>query len=290
MKIITYKEFNCMCIKFAGIVILYNPDKTVIKNIKSYCNFFDQLLLVDNSSYNNENEFDDLIQLKNIVYIPLMSNKGISYAMNYGFYLLKDKNINYIITLDQDSSFGTNIIEEYRKYIMHHDMKNIMALTPKYSTDRTQLSVKEGYEEIKITMQSGSLFSYSILEQIGKFNDELFLDVVDWEFFVRGRKKGLRIIRCNNAILLHQPADTVEKKIGKKVIRYGVAAPVRYYYQIRNLLWAAMKYKYPYFLFIFFIKWAKIIFLFDNKNQYIKYGRKAVRDAFSSNLGIYNEK
>lgn len=275
-----------MDIQIAGIVILYNPNSSVRKNIKSYMYYFDQLLLIDNSSSNNKFLFDGMLSAK-VFYIALMENKGISYAINYGFTYFKGKNVHYVITMDQDSSFGTNIIGQYKEYIQHKEMRDVLALIPQYKTNRNNLSKNTGYEEVKLAMQSGSLFSIDILDRIGAFNDDLFLDVVDWEFFVRGRKRGLKIIRCNKAILIHQPAITKEIRLGNKKIRYGTAVPVRYYYQIRNLLWGTIKYKYPYFLFIFIVKWAKIIFLFDNKWEYIKYGVKAIKDAFQSNLGAY---
>ncbi len=275
-----------MDVQVAGIVVLYNPDLSVKSNINSYLNYFDQLLLVDNSSDDNEFLFEDMLS-NNVFYIALMENKGISYAINWGFTYFKGKDINYIITMDQDSYFETNIIGQYKDYIQRQEMGNVLALTPQYKTDRTNLSESTGYKEVKLTMQSGSLFSIDILDKIGPFNDELFLDVVDWEFFVRGWRRGMKIIRCNDAIIIHQPAITKEIRLGNKTIRYGTAAPVRYYYQIRNLLWGAIKYKYPYFLFMFIAKWVKIIFLFDNKREYIKYGIKAVKDAFHSNLGAY---
>lgn len=275
-----------MDIRVAGIVILYNPDMVVKSNIDSYAEYFDYLLLVDNSARNNEKLFTSMIS-ENVVYIPLMSNKGIAYAMNIGFKKILQKSIPYVVTMDQDSMFGTNIIESYIKYIIDYGMDDIVALTPQYKTDRSMITKKSGHKTVKITMQSGSLFRTDIIERIGLFNNDLFLDVVDWEFFVRGRKAGMKIIQCNDAILLHEPAITEEIKILGKTIMYGTAAPVRYYYQVRNLLWAAWRYKYPYFIFVLFVKWVKIILLFKNKREYIKYANRAIIDVFQNKFGSY---
>ena len=36
--------------KVYGIVVVFNPDADVVKNIRSYCKFLDELLIYDNSS------------------------------------------------------------------------------------------------------------------------------------------------------------------------------------------------------------------------------------------------
>ena len=43
--------------KLAIIVILYNPSSDVVTNISSYKEYADQLILIDNSSYDNSSMF-----------------------------------------------------------------------------------------------------------------------------------------------------------------------------------------------------------------------------------------
>lgn len=274
-----------MSISIGGVVVLYYPDDKVIDNIRSYQNDFDILYLIDNSDIDNSDIYGNLSP--SINYVPLKKNYGIAYALNVGVKKLRNEKIQYIITMDQDSYFYHGTINNYKKHISDSHITHWLALTPQYDTDRTKLKSQYGIKKVKIAMQSGALFSVNSMEIVGFFNNDLFLDVVDWEYFLRGNLSGLFIYQCNDVILKHHPAETKEIIIFNKSIKYGIASPLRYYYQIRNLLWTFITYKDFFFLFVFFVKWAKILFLFDTKNEYIRLAKQAVSDALHSRLGEY---
>ena len=70
-----------MDIKLAGCVILYNPDKDVIRNIESYIRYLDKLYVIDNLNgefITNElkNKYD------NVEIIKHSKNMGIAYSLN----------------------------------------------------------------------------------------------------------------------------------------------------------------------------------------------------------------
>ena len=74
MFVITKKDI-------VAIVVLYNPDNQVYKTIAGYKGLVSRVILVDNSSKNNQGLFKDLSYVK---YIPLLDNFGIAYALNKG--------------------------------------------------------------------------------------------------------------------------------------------------------------------------------------------------------------
>lgn len=67
------------------VVVAYNPDIDVIKNILSYIHYFDKLFVIDNSNLDNVKLFEPLIQEFGLEYIPLLDNTGIANALNVGF-------------------------------------------------------------------------------------------------------------------------------------------------------------------------------------------------------------
>lgn len=261
------------------IVVLYKPDASVIKNIKRYNNLVNEVILVDNSSEDNTELFESLDFIR---YIPLKSNTGIAHAINIG---IKKSEEPFIITMDQDSSINDGLINSYINFLNTKDNEKVGALTPQYNTDRNPAVAKDGTELQLLTMQSGTLFKRSTIEQIGYFDEDLFLDVVDWEYCLRMNSNGYQLIRVNKAVLDHKPAETREWKFGPLKVKYGAAAPIRYYYQARNLLWTAKKYHSMLLYKNILIKWLKIILLFDNKAAYLKAFRAGVRDANNNKLG-----
>lgn len=267
--------------KIGCVVVLYNPNIQVLNNIKAYPKI-DQLVLVDNSLKNNEKLFSSILLNDNVIYKPLFNNFGIARALNLGIKSLNE-NIDFVITMDQDSNLTSRVMSVYRKYILSHN--NIYALTPQYKTDRNTIKSTRGVNKVNLSMQSGSLFNVKLFKKIGYFDERLFLDVVDWEFFLRMRKYGYNLIRCNEAVLVHSPAQTNSKKILFKEIKYGVASPIRYYYQARNLLWVGRKYNSIKLYSNLLVKMFKILILFNNKIQYLKYFNKGIRDAKDNRLG-----
>jgi len=275
-------------LKVSAVVVLYNPDNKVLENIKTYSNKFSHIYLVDNSSKNNKNFFLDL--KCNFDYIPLYKNYGIAKALNTGFTMSIKDGFNYTVSMDQDSSLGTDIVKVYSEFLMENDMENVAALTPQYATPRNNVSNITGSEKVLLSMQSGTMFVIDKYKKLGSFNEQLFLDCVDWEYFLRISENGYQTIQCNGAILDHNPASTMTLKIGDIVLlNYGIASPVRYYYQVRNLTWLIRKYKKLPTVINLFIKYIKVIVLFDDKGKYLTLCHKAFKDGINNRLGKYSE-
>lgn len=267
--------------EIVAVVVLYNPDDQIYQIIKEYETLVNRVILVDNSSKSNKSKFKNLNFVK---YIPLFQNKGIAYALNKG---IKESDERYILTMDQDSHISKELIESYLFFLNKKDRKTIGALTCKYNTDRNPEMATSGSKKVKFSMQSGTLFKRSTFQKIGYFNENLFLDVVDYEFFLRMDHQHLDLIRVNSAVLNHQPAITKDLKLGFINIKYGIASPVRYYYQARNLLWTAQKFNSGKLYIILLIKVLKIIILFDNKREYLNAFNQGINDAVHDKLGPY---
>lgn len=260
-------------------MVLFNPDTTIVENIKGYEQIVNEVILVDNSEEDNSLLFSDLSFVK---YISLRENTGIANALNVGINELSER---FILTMDQDSKISDALIKAYIDYLNTNDRADIGALTPQFHTDRNPASMKAGSEEVLLSMQSGTCFKRVVFEKIGMFDAKLFLDVVDWEYFLRMRTSGYKLIRINDAILDHRPASTRELKFGPIAVKYGIAPPIRYYYQARNLLWTARKYRSITLYKNLIMKWLKILLLFDNKKLYVKAFNQGIRDARANKLG-----
>ncbi|MGN0240130.1 MAG: glycosyltransferase [Candidatus Weimeria sp.] len=270
---------NMTKVKIGAVVVLYNPDEVTAGIIKRYPRL-DSIVLIDNSSKDNSGLFKELDEAE---YIPLINNTGIAAAMNKGIRLLVNKGIDYVITMDQDSQLTESIVSIYREYLTSH--KEILALTPQYLTDRSVPEDIKGTEKVTFSLQSGTLFDKRIFDEIGFFDDKLFIEVVDLEFFLRMKTHDIPLIRCNEAVLQHHPAITHEKRIGRKTIRYGVASPLRYYYGARNLYYVFHKYHSKEMLKGLLTRYAKVLLLFDDKKNYLKAMNEGIRDARNNVFG-----
>ena len=269
-----------MEIKICGVVVLYNPNESVVFNINGYLKGLSKLYVIDNSENGcNKKILEDILQLddKKIDYIGINSNKGIAYALNMGIKKAKKEKFEWILTMDQDSSFYNDIIGIYKKYIMENPENKAAILSPQYKTDRMKLKTKlKEYSKIYWTMQSGNLINIKITDKIGLFLEKYFIDCVDYEYCLRARKQKFQIIRCNRAVLNHNPAITKTKKILLFVLKYGYASPDRIYYQIRNSLAMFGEYHNIRSLGIVIVKILKVVFLYEYKRMFFI----SIKDAF----------
>lgn len=230
--------------KIAGVVVLYNPDKNVRRNIDSYIDGLDMLYVVDNSPEPNDNA--KYYKGKKIKYISNHGNKGIAYALNVGAKeAIKAKN-EWLLTMDQDSSFKGNSLSKMINFLKELKTNNIMssALNLKYDNlgiisalQRTMLNKNENPKGINyplVVMTSGNIINLKIYKEIGGFKDWLFIDAVDFEYCLNVKKHKYDIIQYNEAELNHNLGHIKEYNFLGKTVYVTNHSTMRRYYITRN--------------------------------------------------------
>ena len=89
--------------KIGAVITTYHPDINRLKSvINSIYNQVFIIIIVDNNS-NNYNKIYELFKNHNINFVKRNKNYGLGSALNAGIDVLMDYDLDYIITLDQDS-------------------------------------------------------------------------------------------------------------------------------------------------------------------------------------------
>ena len=231
--------------KVSGVVVLYNPDKFILDNIKSYLQPLDKLYVVDNSPIPNNNK-NIFVNNKKIEYISNDGNKGIAKALNVGAKRAIKEKCDWLLTMDQDSSFKDNSFEKMITLLNELKSNKIMAevLGLQYkklgvlsSIQRTEINKEDNLEGISyplVVMTSGNLINLEAYKKVGGFKDDFFIDCVDFEFCLNLKKNGYEVVQMNTAELNHNLGNTQEKNLfGKKMFVTNHNA-IRRYYITRN--------------------------------------------------------
>lgn len=230
--------------KVCGVVVLYNPDDKVIDNVKSYLKPLDKLFIVDNSPLPNDNK--DKFKDKKIKYISNNGNKGIANALNVGAKEAIDQKADWLLTMDQDSSFKEGALEKMIAFLKELKSNQIMSEVLGLSYDklgvlsalqRTGLNENEKLEGLDyplVVMTSGNLINISIYQKIGGFKDWFFIDSVDFEYCLNIKKNGYEVVQMNTAELNHNLGDINKKTILGKTIFVTNHSAIRRYYITRN--------------------------------------------------------
>lgn len=232
-------------------IVTYNPDINTIRNTVKLCNHFGLHVYVFDNASNNFSKLEEMIsKFSNVHLTKEKENKGIAYALNSNFSLAKADGYCWLITLDQDSIISEEFLNKYLTVI--EKMNNepcITIICPKIIDKNINEVIFGGdgkYEEItdaEKLITSGSCIRVSGWQKVGGFYNKLFIDFVDTDFQEKILLANLRIIRCNEIILLHSVGKACNIKIGPWVIHCSNHNGFRRYYMVRNRLYFYRKYR-----------------------------------------------
>lgn len=229
----------------AGVVILYHPDlELLLANIQTYVSGLKQLYVYDNSEIKIPGIEEALIKINpSIQYKFFNANEGIAKRLNQAMDQAALNQYDYLLTMDQDSSFKVGDFEKYIALIQSSNYHNVAQFGVNCQPDFTQ--PVEQPEQVLTLITSGSILNLSLTKNIGPFNEALFIDFVDAEFSYRVIQNGYLNLMFSNIVLNHALGTlVVGRSLGnfKKSMRI-IHAPIRVFYIVRNGLYLLFKAK-----------------------------------------------
>ena len=186
----------------AGIV-LYNPNLRRLQlNVDAIKNDVDSILLIDNDS-RNISEIQIFANKHEINLIQNKKNEGLPRTFNAMIKFANKNSFGNLLLLDQDSICANNLIDLYKKNISN----DYVCITPriihrlKEYEEKYGINSKSEKELIIESINSGTLINLNTLPQDIRFNENLFVDCVDFDFFVQLKKRNLKVLRINSTNL-----------------------------------------------------------------------------------------
>ncbi|GGA63264.1 glycosyl transferase family 2 [Flavobacterium palustre] len=258
--------------KISAVIISFNPNCNLLfQNISSYKNSVDEIIVVDNSTdCAKKKEIKTLCNDNEFVYHDMNGNKGIAAALNIGFEYTQKNKSEWVLTMDQDSCFLTDFTG-YRNYINSNDCTNLIALIPAYAYYNDTNTENKILSDPIIAPQSGNLVKLSNYIKLGPYNEDYFIDFVDYEYCLRARLKDMGIKAISSVILNHEPGVQNSISILGFNYKYFEASPIRYYYVVRNGLKTALNYKNAQSLLIVLKTIARVFCIEKQKTEKIKF-------------------
>jgi len=275
----------------AGVVVLYNPDEKVIQNIKTYRDVVDTLFVIDNSDTANKDLGAELTNTPKVNYIKMPHNMGIAAALNIACKKAIDNGFKWILTMDQDSSASTGMVEKLLAYTTDD---NIAIISPYHANRYSPLpDTDEKFSELISAMTSGNLLNLDLYRTIGPFAESLFIDFVDHDYCLCARRLGYKIIQVNDAILEHNLGNLRQHRFFMTSLYSTNHPPIRKYYIFRNRAFMIQKYKYDFPDFCkrefrrFFTDVLVVVCFEQDKVKKLKMMYKGVRDFLHGKTGAY---
>lgn len=223
-----------------GIVLFNANVDLLIQSLASISKQVKKIVLIDNKSTNlNVVKQEVEKRFDNIDFIFNEDNYGTAFAYNTLIKYAKGDFYEWFLILDQDTICPENLIAEYSNYID----EDTCIITPniKYINASKEVRSCNEIDYIDYCIASGALINTKIANDIGGFDDYLFLDYVDFEFCIRVRKKGFKIIRCNNVKIMHSLGNLKEKRFLNYYINITNHSIERRYYYAYNICYVSRK-------------------------------------------------
>lgn len=247
-----------------GMVIVnyndYETTKRLLDNVKDY-KVLKEIVVVDNKS--TDNSLEELRKLKNkkITIIDSGENKGYSYALNVGCKYLIDKykSLNIVISnsdiiieseldiKDLNSYISTKNVIVGPTIIQDNDLNRGFKIpTPWQDIKQNivffgkrvlakELSYPDNYyhkDISKVDTVSGCFFMISSkhLEDMGYFDENVFLYYEENIMGIKTKKLGKNIIVCNNVDVIHDHSVSIDKSL-KRIKKYDILKTSQEYFE-----------------------------------------------------------
>ena len=283
-------------------MVVYNPDSTLEQNIKALLNEVARLILVDNCSESSvRSRIAALSAACNLEVIWNKENIGLAAGLNTGIRCaLANEQYQWIATFDQDSrvfpGFSTAMLEaqaacQFRDkvaIIAPHHVPSLEAGDETLARDGLQ------FKEITVALQSGSLFSRSAFKDVGLFDEAFFIDYVDFEFCLRLRKHGFRLIEATEAPICHRVGTPTSHKFLGITCTVFNHTPLRRYYAARNRLRVYRRYALSdprwigHDMWSWFKEIVKMVLFESNRWEKLAFAARGVWDAIRGRGGAYS--
>jgi rhamnosyltransferase len=285
----------------AAVVILFHPKCSLIQNFNPFLLEVGKMYAFDNSPKSKNDYVEELKRVKKIEYATLGRNVGIAKALNEIAKIALLKGYQYLLTMDQDSYFTVPNLVHMISLAMSDSRIGIVSPVHLVKNDLPE-KVHGDSEEILTTMTSGNLLNLEVWNNLGGFDEKLFIDYVDHEYCLRMKKNGYKVVRANRITLEHTVGELKPRKFLFWTVRPTNHSPFRLFYQTRNRFYLKKVYgkDFPeYFRKDSVLYWRGIVKVLLYESQKISKIRMVLKgflalwkndfNELSSNNGMYGE-
>lgn len=226
-------------------VVTFNPDlKRLDENFQSLKKqqFLNGIVVVDNGS-SNFSGIETLAESYKCIILKQKQNVGIAKALNIGIEKARNCGAKWVLTCDQDSVLPANLVQMFSNYF---SLERCAVLCPQIYDENAEIIVEN--EKINSSVQSidqcitsGSMTNIMCWEEIGGFDEFLFIDGVDFDYCARLKRNGKKIYRVNEVVMKHTIGNMRVKRFGPFKVLVLNHSPFRKYYILRNRIYCDFK-------------------------------------------------
>jgi rhamnosyltransferase len=214
-------------------IVIYNPPEAAWSNVSFLVKLKLKVWIIDNSVVEQK------IPISGIEFYKYNANNGgLAKALNILCEKASEMNLDWLLTLDQDSTFESE-----------KDLLNLLEQTKKAESDIGILAPKmiQFKKDVlsSYVMTSGTLLRMQAQKECGNYCEYFFIDALDTEYCFRLQSYGWKIKIIDDSLLNHKLGAMISKYIPfiRKHFYITEHSPERLYYIVRNHIITINHYK-----------------------------------------------
>jgi rhamnosyltransferase len=282
----------------AAVITAYKPDAEFASRFAPLLSVCKTIIVSDNTPGGHPS-FD---LPAGFTVIQNLTNVGLAPALNLGLAEAARQGAQFAILFDQDSTpsaafvsqMSIKLAEATAQHGPHccvgptHVDDGVVA-TPDDDSPKTPASADEASSrEVACLPTSGMIIPLGELTPSDLFSDDFFLDLVDFEWCWRLRRRGWHFLRSGDAQMLHRLGVAQRRFLG---FTFHVPAPYRHYFQVRDTLRLAFRDYVPSYakvrlIGVLPIKALVYPFILDHGLERICWMARGVLDSFRGVTGM----
>jgi rhamnosyltransferase len=223
-------------VKVTALVTAYHPDDRLAAVVESALLTCSGVIVSDNTpatSASAAGKLDD----PRVTVLRTGFNRGLAAALNSAADELP-ADTDVVLLLDQDSVLPPDLVPSLAAHLADASI-GVVAPNPwdaahGGSYEKLVRAVGPAVVDRYGVMTSGMLVRRDCLRAVGRFREEFFVDWVDFDFCLRVRDNGFRVVQDTVVLLPHSLGDRREHRIGPwrtHVLHYPIW---RHYWIARN--------------------------------------------------------
>lgn len=223
-------------VKATAVVTAYHPDDRLAAVVESALKSCETVIVSDNTPPGSTSSATGLSDPR-VTVLANGSNRGLAGALNAAVAQLP-KDTDTVLFLDQDSVLPAELVPSLAVHLEADSRIGVVAPTPwdaehggsyeKAAATGPTLADRDG------VMTSGMLVRRACMDAVGPFREDFFVDWVDFDFCMRARAKGYRVVQDTTARLPHSLGDRREHRLGPWTVHVLHYPVWRHYWVARN--------------------------------------------------------
>lgn len=232
---------------------IYIPEEISFFNrgLLEYINHVDRLYIYNVTNCNLDDFYASLKRFDNIEYT---SCDDLGEVLNYERMLNKalEEQADFCVNLELGYYYEESAFTVMKNYIQNNQTNDIAIISPMplYGCQIHEHKAEETRYVMGGCNFVGALINMNIYKEMNGLKKEYYQTTFDYEYCIRARLKGYKILLFNNEVLRNENYRIVEKRLMFVKMSTYDKDPLTIYYEYRNrlFLWEEYKKLDPYYV------------------------------------------